>query len=239
MYYCQQCLKKSASLEPKEIWKNKRYIQRGIKDNLCAGVTITVTPTTSYFLQESITFLIEQGFTNIRINFVQEAQYIWSEREFTYLEEILPRLLQKARNADVTISPLETVQKMYLSKDDHDSRYLRCGIGYNKITVDPHGNLVPCLRFAESNYDVFMIGTANTNTIHNGVINYLRELKNSKKLKCSTCVYRDTCLTYCPYIALEYGDIYSPPYHMCRFNELFHTSALSLLTHDERKSLCR
>lgn len=203
----------------KEIWKNEKQIMTSIENGQCVSALMTITPSTVFNLYRDVVFLMEKGFDYIRLNFTQEPEAEWGDDSFRYLEDALVELVIMAWEKEVALSPFEVLRKY----KDLSSNTLRCGIGEKRIVVSPEGMLLPCLRFQDNFSEIFSLGNIKTKSHSAEVLQYFINLKSSPQLKCWDCYFSDSCLTYCPYLALLHGDIYNPPEIMCKLNKLFHS----------------
>ncbi|MDP1879445.1 MAG: SPASM domain-containing protein [Parachlamydiaceae bacterium] len=207
------------------IWRNKNQILKGIESGRCRKCLFTVMPEILQDLIEATKFLIDQGFKNILYNFAMDKFSIWDEKSLLYLSDSISVILEYSDKHNATIYPFHYLRDELINptlNEEDNGEDLRCGILTKVVAIDFDGTILPCTRFADGKVRKFAIGNVFSEEFNKPLIAYLTNIKKNIKSKCNSCVYKKTCVTYCPMLAIDQTNAYEPPKVMCDINFTIH-----------------
>jgi len=160
-----------------------------------APVMMVVNPDTVYQYSQSVKYLFNRGFKYIipTLNYTGD----WSEQSLKILEKEYEKLA--VFYSDMTISeekfyfsPFDSKISSHINKIEYCKN--RCQLGKRQISVDPEGNLFPCVQFVgDSEY---IIGHAETG-VDETKRQKLYTLNSEEKKPCTKCAIRERCNHYC------------------------------------------
>lgn len=204
------------------IWRNEAQIRSGIESGLCGAVLMTITAEDVSRLYENTVFLVDKGFKKIQHNFTMESQYKWDDKVIEQIRDLLPEIICYAESKGAEVHPADSIRQRRRENWDVEQKELRCGLGTKRVSVEPDGRFLPCVRFSDKFGDLFEMGNVHSGRSNKQVFQFFMNLKENKRLKCHTCPAKHTCVTYCPYLAMEHGSVFDPPPVMCALNFAIH-----------------
>jgi uncharacterized protein len=116
-----------------------------------ASVLMVINPETAQYLCESVAFLLDEGCRYVLVSLNHAAE--WQESDF----RVLSRQYEKL--GELYVKWTEAGRKFYLSPfevklsshiNQHCYRKERCELAQRQISVDPEGNLYPCVQFTKA-----------------------------------------------------------------------------------------
>jgi uncharacterized protein len=116
-----------------------------------SSILMVVNPDTSKYLSESVSFLLDEGARYIIVSLNYAGQ--WDEDSLAILEQQYKKLAKlyikwTEKGKKFYLSPFEVKISLHINESQCD--YLRCDLGMRQLSVDPQGNLYPCVQFTKA-----------------------------------------------------------------------------------------
>lgn len=163
-----------------------------------ASVMLVVNPDTAPLLAESIAFLLDEGCRYLIVSLNYSAD--WSEQDLRALQQQYRRLGRlyvrwTRQGRKFYLSPFEVKLSSHI--DGCRYRKDRCELAKRQISVDPEGNLFPCVQFPRAGpQSEWCIGHVDTG-IDEAARDRARARADEEKEECRDCALRDRCNHTC------------------------------------------
>jgi uncharacterized protein len=163
-----------------------------------ASVLMVVNPDTAPLLTESVSFLLDEGcrYVIVSLNYAGpwgEAELEELARQYQQLGDLYLAWTRQGRK--FYLSPFEVKLSSHIQGEDVCKEH--CELGMRQISVDPQGNLFPCVQFtvagAESRWCIGDIVSGIDETKRNR----LRGESQDEKEPCRECTLRRRCHNTC------------------------------------------
>ena len=162
------------------------------------GSKITIAPENIQYLSKCLLKMLDDGYKDINANVVYED--VWKDEHATELYNQIKQFTDSILESDIDISKysISLLDFRHMRPVPSDEINNWCGGNGLMLSMDPHGDLYPCIRYMESSLGgqqkPLKIGN-----IHDG-IGATQDYKNC--INCLKCVDRKTQSTkqcfYCP-----------------------------------------
>lgn len=163
-----------------------------------ASVLMVVNPETAEYLCESVTFLLDEGCRYVLVSLNYAAE--WQESDLCVLAgqyEKLGKLYSKWTKGGrkFYLSPFEVKLSSHINQ--HCYRKERCELAQQQISVDPEGNLYPCVQFTKAGPGSdWCIGHVNSG-INEASRQRIYAASMIEKKPCAQCAIRERCNHTC------------------------------------------
>jgi uncharacterized protein len=163
-----------------------------------SSVLMVINPDTVKYLEESVSFLLEEGVRYLIISLNYAGP--WDEETMAILEEQYKKLAKlyvkwTKQGRKFYLSPFEVKIALHVKKDDADN--LRCDLGMRQLSVDPEGYLYPCVQFTKTGpKSQWCIGDVDSG-INAEAWSRIRQLGCGQKEPCIKCAINRRCLHTC------------------------------------------
>ena len=150
-----------------------------------ASVLMVVNPDTAPFLTESVSFLLDEGcrYVIVSLNYAGpwgEAELEELGRQYRQLADLYIEWTRQGRK--FYLSPFEVKLSSHIQGEDVCKEH--CELGIRQISVDPLGNLFPCVQFTIAGPESrWCIGNV-VSGIDEGKRNRLRDESQDEKEPC-------------------------------------------------------
>ncbi|MBN2498495.1 MAG: radical SAM protein [Deltaproteobacteria bacterium] len=164
----------------------------------CASVLSVVNPDTAPYLTESISYLLDLGCRYLLVSLNYAAE--WREKDFRVLQrqyrELARRYVDWTRaGRKFYLSPFEVKLSSHINA--HCYHRDRCALGQKQISVDPAGNLFPCVQFNKAGPGSrWQIGTVFDGIDEEARARIFAE-SETEKATCRDCAIRERCNNTC------------------------------------------
>ena len=187
-----------------------------------SSVIMVVNPDTAKYLCDSVAFLMDLSCKYLIISLNYAA--LWQESDFSVLRREMKRL------GDLYASWTREGRKFYLSPfevkisshvNGHCYRKERCELAARQISVDPAGNLFPCVQFTRAGPgSSWCIGSVDEG-IDEKRRTLLHEQSEAEKEFCSTCAIKHRCNNSCGCLNWQTtGSINEVSPVLCRYEQM-------------------
>lgn len=187
-----------------------------------SSVLMVVSPDTVTYLYDSVALLIEKSCRYLIVSLNYAAD--WDEASLT----ILKRQLRKLGRAYIRwtqqgrkfyLSPFEVKISSHVNRHCHIKE--RCELAQRQISVDPHGNLFPCVQFTRAQGDSdWCIGCVDVG-IDESRRSAIHDASQSQKVDCLGCAIRDRCNNTCGCLNWQTtGSINRVSPVLCRYEQM-------------------
>ncbi len=163
-----------------------------------ASVLMVVNPDTAPLLTESVSFLLDEGCRHVivSLNYAGpwgEAELEELGRQYRQLADLYIEWTRQGRK--FYLSPFEVKLSSHIQGEDVCKEH--CELGVRQISVDPLGNLFPCVQFTIAGPESrWCIGNV-VSGIDEGKRNRLRDESQDEKEPCRQCAIRRRCHNTC------------------------------------------
>ncbi|WP_244660835.1 radical SAM/SPASM domain-containing protein [Lentimonas sp. CC19] len=175
----------------------QHLIPEWLEWNPCMNVTCVVIPSTASKLDESVDWLVAQGFHYVTVTLDYSAD--WSSQDFKQLEKALKRLATiyerwHLKNKKVFVSCLDVKIQ---SHTRINMAACRCSFGISEFSISPSGRLYPCVQFVqEDDTNDYVIGSIQDGFDADKRA-YLKQQSQLDKSECTGCAIVDRCSKWC------------------------------------------
>jgi uncharacterized protein len=187
-----------------------------------ASVLMVLNPDTAAHLVESVDYLAAEGARYLIVSLNYAAP--WTEADLDALEAEMARL------ADLYLDWSRAGRKFYLSPFEvkvashvkgPDALADRCDLGRRQLSVDPAGNLYPCVQFARTGPDgPWCIGHVATG-LDAGALTRIRARAALTPPACARCAISDRCHRTCGCLNWQTrGQVDTPSPVLCRYERM-------------------
>lgn len=176
----------------------KERLQRLIEIKPYSNVLTVVNPDTARYLCESIEMLVGMNCRYLIVSPNYAAD--WRDEHFRILErefkKLAKRYIQWTREGcKFYLSPFEVKISSHINQHCYFKE--RCELAQKQLSVDPQGNLFPCVQFTRAGAESeWCIGS-----IYEGIREERREalyrLSDAEKESCRDCAVKDRCNHTC------------------------------------------
>ena len=163
-----------------------------------ASVMMVVNPDTARLLTESVSFLLDEGcrYVIVSLNFAgpwEEPDLEELQRQFQQLGDLYVEWTRQGRK--FYLSPFEVKLSSHIQGEDVCKEH--CELGIRQISVDPQGNLFPCVQFTIAGPESrWCIGDV-VSGIDEAKRKRLRDESQDEKEPCRQCAIRRRCHNTC------------------------------------------
>jgi uncharacterized protein len=163
-----------------------------------SAVISVVNPDTAAFLSQSVSFLLDQGCRYLIVSPNYAAP--WDRRSLGVLKEQLGELGElyvkwTEAGRKFYLSPFEVKISSHVNRDCHQKE--RCELAQRQLSVDPDGNLFPCVQFTRAGVDSeWCIGSLATG-IDEAKRGRIHDESEKIKTPCADCAIADRCNSSC------------------------------------------
>jgi uncharacterized protein len=163
-----------------------------------ASVLMVVTPESAPHLEESVSFLLDEGCRYLIISMNYAAP--WSRGDFKVLRRqykaLARRYVEWTRGGrKFYLSPFETKLSSHINR--HCYRKERCELAQRQLSIDPDGVLYPCVQFVAAGPE----SRFNLGNVFDGVDwsrrDALRDESEREKSTCQGCAAQQRCHNTC------------------------------------------
>ena len=162
------------------------------------GSKITIAPENLPYMNDAIKHFIDLGYEEINANTVYEKGWTLEHAKLFYkeLKDIADYILSNDLEEKIYLSLF--VESFGKPKDEADNQTWCGGVGNAMLSIDPKGDLYPCIRYMESSLG----GEQKPLTIGNYRDGIGKSELYANRIKCLGCITRrsestDECF-YCP-----------------------------------------
>lgn len=163
-----------------------------------SSILMVVNPDTARYLCESVSFLLDTGARYIIVSLNYAGQ--WNEDSFAILEQQYKKLGKlyikwTEMGKKFYLSPFEV--KISLHVNESQSDCLRCDLGMRQLSVDPQGNLYPCVQFTRAGgQSQWCMGNVDDG-IDSQAWAKIRKAATKPKENCPECALNKRCFHTC------------------------------------------
>jgi uncharacterized protein len=187
-----------------------------------ASVISVVNPDTAQYLCESVVMLLDAGcrYLIISPNYVAP----WDEASLAILQEQMESLGDlyvqwTLEDRKFYLSPLEVKISSHVNR--HCFQKERCELAQKQLSIDPAGNLFPCVQFAKAGVDSdWCIGNVDSGIVEERRSRIYQESEN-EKVMCKGCKIVDRCNNSCGCLNWQTtGSIGAVSPVLCRYEQM-------------------
>lgn len=187
-----------------------------------SSVLLVINPDTAPNLSQSIQWLIDQScrYLIVSLNYAAawtEADFRILKREFEKLGDLYIQWTREGKK--FYFSPFEVKLSSHINQ--HNYQKERCELAQRQISVDPDGNLFPCVQFTKAgrNSD-WRIGDLDEG-INEEARQRLYRMSVEDKESCRTCAIKNRCNNTCGCLNWQTtGGINTVSPALCRYEQM-------------------
>jgi uncharacterized protein len=163
-----------------------------------SSVIMVVNPDTAQFLCKSVSFLLDLGCRYLIVSLNYAAA--WDKRSLAVLRQQMIELGElyiawTVEGRKFYLSPFEVKISSHVNK--HCFQKERCELAQKQISVDPNGNLFPCVQFTRAGSDSpWCIGDISSGIVET-TRSRLRRESEREKIPCKSCAIASRCNNSC------------------------------------------
>jgi uncharacterized protein len=163
-----------------------------------SSVMMVVNPDTAKYLCESVSHVIDLGarYIIVSLNFAgnwRDADLKTLKRQYKKLGDLYIKWTKEERK--FYLSPFEVKLSSHINKDTYQKE--RCELGKHQLSIDPEGNVYPCVQFTKAGRESdWCIGHINTGIDEDKKEKIFQE-SQSEKNSCEGCAISNRCNNTC------------------------------------------
>jgi len=163
-----------------------------------SSVLAVVNPDTAQFLSESVSFLLDCGCRYLILSLNYAAD--WREKHFRVLKREYKRLARlyikwTREGRKFYLSPFEVKLSSHINH--HAYRKGRCELAKRQLSIDPKGNIFPCVQFTRAGPGSrWQIGNV-FDGIDEEARSRVHDESEAEKETCRDCVVKNRCNNSC------------------------------------------
>ncbi|MHC4354819.1 MAG: radical SAM protein [Planctomycetota bacterium] len=187
-----------------------------------SAIITVVNPDTAQFLSKSVSFLLTAGCRYLIVSPNYAAP--WDQHSLGVLGKQLAELGDlyiewTLQGRKFYLSPFEVKISSHVNK--HCFQKERCELAQRQVSVDPQGNLFPCVQFTKAGPNsVWCIGNTGTG-IDEARRSRIQHESERAKAPCTYCVIADRCNNSCGCLNWQTtGNINKVSPVLCRYEQM-------------------
>ena len=166
--------------------------------NPCMNVTTVVSPEVANYLDQSIIWLVEQGFSYVSVALDFSAD--WTSASMRELESAMNRLADRYINwhkedRKIFISCFDSRIQSHIRANDEQCA---CSFGWKEFSIAASGRLYPCVQFVANDYgdSEYIIGNIDSG-FDGAYRSCLHKIAKGEKNECHGCALDNRCTKWC------------------------------------------
>ena len=187
-----------------------------------SSIIMVVNPDTAQHLAESAEFLVDLGvrYLIISLNYAADwtAEHLEMLRaQYTRLARLYARWSRDGRK--FYLSPIEVKLSSHINQDCFEKE--RCDLGARQLSVDPEGNLYPCVQFVKAGpQSRWCVGSVFSG-LDTDRLRSLNEESHREKPACADCALKPRCGHTCSCLNWQTsGDITQVSPVLCQHEQM-------------------